>query len=207
MKGCNKVSVQPSLLQAKQQQLSQAFFTGEVFHPSDHPGPPLTLPQQIHVFLVLRAPELDARLQVRSHHRIMEHNRGTESPPLICWSCFSWWSPGYGCPSGLQAHVVVSRPTFHPPVTPKSVLAGLLSFPLSTSLYWYRGFPWPGCRTLHLALLNIMRFTWAQFSSLSRSLWMTSYPSGVLTAPLILVSPANLLRVHLIHCLCHWWRC
>jgi len=36
------------------------------------------------------------------------------------------------------------------------------------------------------------------FSSLSRSLWMTSHPSGVSTAPLSLVSSANLLKVHSI---------
>jgi len=35
------------------------------------------------------------------------------------------------------------------------------------------------CRTLHLAWLNLMRFPQAHFSSLSRSLWMASCPSGV----------------------------
>ena len=30
--------------------------------------PPLSLLQQVHVLLVLKAPELDAGLQVRSHH-------------------------------------------------------------------------------------------------------------------------------------------
>ncbi|KAK4825071.1 hypothetical protein QYF61_023075, partial [Mycteria americana] len=35
------------------------------------------------------------------------------------------------------------------------------------------------CRTLPLALLDLMRFTWAHFSSLSRSLWMAFRPSGV----------------------------
>jgi len=38
--------------------------------------------------------------------------------------------------------------------------------------------------TLHLALLNLMKFTWAYFSSLSRSLWMASSPLGLLTAKL-----------------------
>ncbi|KAK4816062.1 hypothetical protein QYF61_011070 [Mycteria americana] len=41
---------------------------GEVFHPPDHfCGPPLDPLQQVHVFPVLRAPELDAVLQVGSH--------------------------------------------------------------------------------------------------------------------------------------------
>ncbi|KAK4822945.1 hypothetical protein QYF61_023445 [Mycteria americana] len=45
----------------------------EVFHPSDHfCGPPLDLLQQVHVFPVLRAPELDAVLQVGSHQSRVE---------------------------------------------------------------------------------------------------------------------------------------
>ena len=46
---------------------------GEVLHPSDHfchlPLDPL---QQVHVFPVLRATELDAGLQVGSHHSTVE---------------------------------------------------------------------------------------------------------------------------------------
>lgn len=52
-----------SLLQVEQPQLSQSAFIGEVLQPSVHlPGPPLDLPKQIHIFLVLRTPELDAAL-------------------------------------------------------------------------------------------------------------------------------------------------
>ena len=36
LKGCSKVSPQPSLLQAEQPQLSQPFLTAEGFHCSDH---------------------------------------------------------------------------------------------------------------------------------------------------------------------------
>ncbi|KAK4821329.1 hypothetical protein QYF61_018234 [Mycteria americana] len=64
LEGCYKVSPEPSLLRAEKPQLSRPFFIGEVFHPSDHfCGPPLDLLQQVHVLLVLRAPELDAVLQ------------------------------------------------------------------------------------------------------------------------------------------------
>jgi len=57
--------MEPPLLQAEQPQLSQPFFTGELFHPSDHfCGPPLDPVQQ--VFLVLRGPKLDAVLRVGS---------------------------------------------------------------------------------------------------------------------------------------------
>ena len=54
----------------------------------------------------------------------------------------------------------------------------------------------PMCRTLHLPLLNLIRFLSAQLSSLSRSRWMAAQPSGVSTTPPSLVSSANLLMVH-----------
>jgi len=71
--------------------------------------------------------------------------------------------------SGLQARTAGSCPASHPPRTPKSSSAGMLlrsSFP---SLCEQLGLPWPKCSTLHLALalLNLIRSTWAQFSSLS----------------------------------------
>ena len=54
LEGCNEVSPEPSVLQAKQTQLPQTFFTGEVFHTSDHlPGPPLDPIQQLHIPPVL----------------------------------------------------------------------------------------------------------------------------------------------------------
>lgn len=34
-------------------------------------------------------------------------------------------------------------------------------------------------QTLHLALLNHMRFSWGHYSSLPRSLWMASCPLGM----------------------------
>jgi len=37
-----------------------------------------------------------------------EQSRAAESPPLTCWSCFSWCSPGYSWPSGLQVHIAGS---------------------------------------------------------------------------------------------------
>jgi len=68
LEGFSKVSPEPSLLQAEQPQLSQPVLTGEVFHPPDHfCGTPLDPLQQPHVLTVLRAPELDAGLQVGSH--------------------------------------------------------------------------------------------------------------------------------------------
>ena len=82
--------------------------------------------------------------------------------------------------------------------TPKSFLVGLLSIHSPPSLHLFLVLPWPMCWTLHLALLNFMRFTQAHLSSLSRSLWVASLPSSVSTASHSLVSLANLLRVHSI---------
>ena len=66
----------------------------------------------------------------------------------------------------------------------------------SPSLYTYLGLPWPNCETLHFALLNLIRFTWAYLLSLSRSLCMVFLPSAISTALLSLVSSANLQRMH-----------
>ncbi|KAK4810857.1 hypothetical protein QYF61_008829 [Mycteria americana] len=181
LEGCYKVSPQPSLLQAEQPQLSQPVLVGEVLQPSDHfHGPPLDSLQQLHVLLVLRAPELDAVLQVRSHQSGVEWQNHLPRPAGHASFDAAQDTVGLlGCERTLLAHVQLF----------------IHQYP---SLYWNRGLPQPRCRTLHLALLNLMRFTQAHFSSLPRSLWMTSRPSGVSTAPLSLVSSANLLRVHSI---------
>ena len=55
---------------------------------------------------------------------------------------------------------------------PKTFSAGLLSVSSSPSVYLYLELPPPKCNSLHLALLNLISFSWAHFSSLSRSLWM-----------------------------------
>ena len=73
LEGCSKVSPQPSLLRAEQPQLPQPFLIGEVFQPWDHfCGPPLDPLQHVHLFPMLRASELDAGLQLRSHQSGVE---------------------------------------------------------------------------------------------------------------------------------------
>lgn len=47
---------------------------------------------------------------------------------------------------------------------------------------WHWWLSWPKC-TLHLALLDLMRFTIAHISSLWQSLWMAPPPSRIITAP------------------------
>lgn len=48
------------------------------------------------------------------------------------------------------------------------------------SLYAYLGFPWLWWNTLLLALLTLIRFMYAHFSSLSKSIWVVSFPSVVI---------------------------
>jgi len=104
MKDHNKVSLEPSLLQVEQPQLSQPVPTGEVFHPSDDSGgPPL---DPLHVVAVLRAPELDAGLQMRSHQSGVE---GQNALPLpaghASFDAAQYTVCFLGCDSILPAHV------------------------------------------------------------------------------------------------------
>ena len=82
--------------------------------------------------------------------------------------------------------------------TPKSFSTELLSRRPSPSQYPYLRFSQLKCSTLHLAFYNLIQFTWAHFSSMSRSLWLVSLPCMVSTTPLSLVLSANLLGVLLI---------
>ena len=116
MKGHNKLSPEPFLLQAKQPPLSQPFLIGDVFHPSDHfYGPPLDPLQWVHVFPVLRAPGLDLILQVGSH------NSGVEGQIHLPWPAgYAYFDVAQdlvdllGHERTLSSHVQL----FHPPVLP-----------------------------------------------------------------------------------------
>ena len=69
------------MLQAEQPQLTQLFLIGEVLHLSDHfCGLSLDLLQQLHVFSLLRAPELDTVLQVGSQQREVEGQNHLSQP-------------------------------------------------------------------------------------------------------------------------------
>ena len=74
----------------------------------------------------------------------------------------------------LLAHVKIFIYQDHP----RFSCAGLLSSSSSPSLYKYMGLPQPKCEALHFALLNLIMFTWALLSSLSRSLSMASIPTN-----------------------------
>jgi len=185
----NEVLSESFLPQAEQSQVPQAVFIGEVLQPSDHLcGSPLDLLQQLLILPVLEAPGLDAVLPMEPHKGRVERDNHLPFPA--------------GRPSadaaqdttGIAHCWLVSSFSFIR--TPTSFLAGLLSRSSSLGLYSYLGLPQPKYNALHLALLNLIRFLWAHFSCLSRFLWMASLLSIVLTAPLSLVSSADLLRVH-----------
>ena len=102
-----KVFLEPSLLQAEQSQVSQPFLTAEVFQPSDHLcGTPLGPLQQVHVFLVLRPPELDTALQVGSHQRRVEGQNHLPQPAGHASLDAAQDTVGLlGCESILPGHV------------------------------------------------------------------------------------------------------
>ncbi|KAK4833081.1 hypothetical protein QYF61_027743 [Mycteria americana] len=107
LEGCNKVFPEPSPLQAEQPQLSQPFFVGVVFHPSEiFHGPLLDPLQQVHVFPVLKVPELDAVLQVRSHQSGLERQNHIPGPAGHASFDAAQHTVGIlGCKHTLPAHV------------------------------------------------------------------------------------------------------
>jgi len=151
-------------------------------------GPSLDPWRKLHICLVLRAPGLDSALQMGpqegkgdgSSH--LPHSTGQDSVSLL------------GCKCTLLTHL-----KFFINHNPKSFLDGLLSrSSFSLSLYICLGLPWPKCSTLHLALMNLIRYTWAHPLSLFRSLSVASLHSILSTAPLSLLSSTDSLRVQSI---------
>ncbi|KAK4810922.1 hypothetical protein QYF61_013330 [Mycteria americana] len=118
LKCCHKVSLEPSLLQAEQPQLSQPVLIGEVFQPSDHfCGPPLDLLQQACVFLILETPELDAVLQVGSHESGVEGQNHLPQPAGHASFDAAQDTIGFlGCECTSLAHVLLFIHPYHPQV-------------------------------------------------------------------------------------------
>jgi len=107
--------------------------------------------------------------------------------PLLFWHnpgyCRPYWLPSAHC--WLMSSILSTRIS-------KSFAMGLPSM----SSFPSTGLPWLKYNILHLVVLNLIRFTWDHFSSLSKSLWMTSLSSFESTAPVSLVSSAKLLRMY-----------
>jgi len=95
-------------------------------------------------------------------------SRGTRSPLSTCRPHISWYRPGYNWLSRLQEHIA-SHPTVPSTLFQHSCIQ---SFHPSAFI-GSGGLPWPRCKTLHLDFLNLMRFTWADCSSLSRSQFLS----------------------------------
>lgn len=76
-------------------------------------------------------------------------------------------SPGYDWFSGLQVHTTCLQSFFQPPIP--QVLRAALNHRAYIHVY----------RTLHLALLNVMRSAQAHIASLSRLLWMAPFLQSI----------------------------
>ena len=202
MEGHNKVSLELSLLQAEQPQLSQPVLIGEVLQPSDNFCQPSLALQRVHVFPVLKAPELDAGLQVRSHQSGAEGQNHLPQPAAQASLDAAQDTVGLlGCELTFVAHVklfihqclqiLLDRAALSPFIPQPGLIVGVALTQM---------------QHLTLHLVEPHEVTESHFSSLSRSLSMASCPSGVSAAPLSLLSSANLLRMHSIS-LSHWRKC
>lgn len=81
LKVCNKVSLEPLLVQTKSPQFSQPFLIGEVLQSPDYfcvpPWDPL---KQVHVLLFLGTPELNTIFQVETHESGVERKNHLPQP-------------------------------------------------------------------------------------------------------------------------------
>ena len=107
-------------------------------------------------------------------------SRGAGSPPLTCWPHFFWCTPGCSWLSGLWVQHCWLMSSCHPPVSPKSFPAGLCSIVTSPQLVLTVGVVMTQVHDLALGFVEPHDIHLSPLLSLSGSLWMTSYPSGVL---------------------------
>lgn len=150
---------------------------------------------------MLRTPKLNASFLVGSHQSRVGLGRITSFDLLdpLLWPriYLAFWMASTHC--WVHVELFVHQ-------RPKSFSPTLFCIHSPLSLYLWLGLSWPTCRTLHMALLELTRFTQAHLPSLSRS-QMVSFPSSVSLhrAPHSLDSSANLLGLHFIPC--HQKRC
>jgi len=84
---------------------------------------------------------------------------------------------GLGCECTLLGHL-----EFLVNQHPQFLLLRAALNPFSAQPVFVLGIALTHVQTLHLTLLNLIRFAEAHLSSLSRSLWMPSLPSSMFTA-------------------------
>jgi len=128
-----------------------------VLQPSDHlSGPHLGAHQELRILPVLGATALDAVLQMGSHRSRVERDNPLPLPADHPSVDAAQNTVGFlGCKSTLLAHAqlfIIRIPIYM-----------VLLVSTSPSLYSCLGLPQPKCNTLHFALLNLTRFSWAAY--------------------------------------------
>jgi len=147
-----------------------------VFHSVNHfCGPLVDALQQVHVLPVLRIPHLGTVLQVCPHQCRIEVQDHLPRPAAHASLDAAQDKVGFlGCESTLLAHVQFAIHQY-----PQVLFGRAALNPSIPHLVLVMGVASTRVQDFALGLLNIMRFTWAHCSSLSRSLWMASCPSDV----------------------------
>lgn len=156
LKGGNKVSPEPSFLQAEQMQLPQPGLTAEGLQPCDlFCGPTLDLLQWL--FPGLRTLELDTVLQMGF---LKSKGEGENHLP---------WPGGHASLGVVQdmadflARTISLCWTFHLPASP-SPSPSSPQFIHSSACIDTRGLSWLKCSTLYLTLLNFKTYSCAHLS-------------------------------------------
>jgi len=104
---------------------------------------------------MLGAPKLDAGLQVWSHDSGVKGQNPLPCPPVHSSLDVAQDTVGFlGCQHTLMAHVELLILQYLPSPSPQ----GCSRATLHPAWYLCLGLLRPACRTLHLALLNFMRF-------------------------------------------------
>ena len=111
VEGHNEVSLEPSVLQAKQVQFPQPFFIRELLQPSDHlSGSPLDSFQELCIFLVFG----DSRCSA-PNGASQELSRAGQSPPSPCWPpIFNAAQDIVGFPGYKRTLLACVQPLIHP---------------------------------------------------------------------------------------------
>ncbi|KAK4829041.1 hypothetical protein QYF61_001846 [Mycteria americana] len=125
--------LQSAKIAAEQPQLSQPVLIAEVLQPSDHfHGLPLDPLQQLHVFPVLRAPELDAVLQVGSHQSRVEGQNHLPRPAGHAAFDAAQDAVGFlGCERTLPAHAQLFIHQYPQVLLCRAVLNPFMAQPVS----------------------------------------------------------------------------
>ena len=188
----------PSLLQAEHPQLSQPFLVGLVFQSSDHLWPSSGLTPTCPCLSWAEGSRAGCRTPggVSPEQSRVEGQNHLPRPAGHASSDAAQDTDGFlGCECTLVAHVQLFIHQYSEVLLHRAALNPFIPQPVLIL-----GIAPTKMQDLHLALLNLVRFTWAHFLSLSRSLWMASCPSAMSTTPLSLMSADSLLKAHRTWC-------